>query len=84
MHQIREVLCQDLVLPCVPVASTGAMQLAAGLFHHPAVREVHKLVQELHSTADQSTHVDECDGASGNDRLRYAVVGQLRCTTRSS
>jgi len=38
-------------------------------------KELQSLVRQLHYKSDFSSHVDEADGASGNDKLHFALAG---------
>ena len=63
----------EFVVPPAPLVDTSAESLAAALWGHPLLKQLQAGIDELHSLAEVSCHTSECDGASGNDRLHWAV-----------
>lgn len=64
----------EFVCPPAPLVDTSVESIAAALWGHPLLKQLQAGVDELHSLADVSSHTNECDGASGNDRLHWAVT----------
>ena len=78
------VVCTDLVCAPAPLLSSSSDNLAAALWNHPWLAKMQENVDQLHTLAVWSSHVNECDGASGNDKLHYSTTSTQSCRSISS
>ena len=76
--------CADLVCAPAPLLSSSSDNIAAALWNHPLLAKMQENVDQLHKLAVWSSRVNECDGASGNDKLHYSTTSTQSCRSISS
>lgn len=71
-------LCFDLAQPPVALLTNRAENIFSATYRHPALAHLHLLLKRLLVTAQWRSHINEADGALGNDRFHHHAVADDR------